>query len=82
MIFLLEYDRENGQLVSKRTFSQSERLAAEGARLQLELDLHDRGVEREVVILEAEDEDALRLTHRRYFQSVSELLGGIRSTSN
>ncbi len=30
-------------------------------------------VDREVVILEAESEEALRRTHRRYFENLSEL---------
>ena len=43
-------------------------------RLNLELDLNRRGVDHEVVLLEAENEDALRRTHRRYFETLRQLL--------
>jgi len=39
----------------------------------LELELHRQGVEREIVLLEAQSEDALRRTHRRYFESLEDL---------
>ena len=47
---------------------------AEGARLEMELDLNRRSIDREVVILEAASEDAVRRTHRRYFENLEELL--------
>jgi hypothetical protein len=74
MIFLIEYDRKRGQLVTFTSFADSERLKAEGARLQLELELNRSGIEREVVILEAATEGAVRRTHRRYFESLAELI--------
>ncbi len=37
----------------------------------MELDLNHRGIEHEVVLLEAENADALRRTHRRYFENLS-----------
>jgi hypothetical protein len=40
----------------------------------MELDLNSRGVEREVVLLEAENEAALRRTHRRYFEDLAQLV--------
>jgi hypothetical protein len=40
----------------------------------MELDLNSQGVEREVVLLEAETEEALRRTHRRYFENLAELV--------
>jgi hypothetical protein len=40
----------------------------------MELDLNRRGVEREVVLLEAENEEALRRTHRRYFEDLAQLV--------
>jgi hypothetical protein len=43
-------------------------------RLELELELNRLGKEREVVLLEAASEQALRLTHRRYFEDLSELV--------
>jgi hypothetical protein len=74
MIFLIDYDRVAGKLVSIRLFEEVERGSAQAARLQLELDHHRAGVEREVVLLEAVDETAIRRTHRRYFDELPELL--------
>jgi len=74
MIFLIEYDRNRGEIVTFRTFDDSERRNAEDARLELELELSRLGTEREVVILEAATEEALRRTHRRYFENLAELV--------
>ena len=74
MIFLIEYDRRRGEIVTFKTFDDSERQNAEDARLELELDLNRLGTEREVVILEAATEEALRRTHRRYFEDLAELV--------
>jgi hypothetical protein len=73
MIFLIEYDRNLGSIVSFKIFDDSERRRAEEARLEMELELNRRGVGREVVLLEAETEEALRRTHRRYFEDLAEL---------
>lgn len=73
MLFLIEYDRLRGQVISLRHFGASEVSIAQDARLSLELDLKRKGVEREVVVLEANDEEALRRTHRRYFETLQEL---------
>ena len=74
MLFLIEYDRKSGNMVTFRPFEDSERKIAETTRLDLELDLNNRGVEHEVVILEAVSEDDVRRTHRRYFETLEELL--------
>lgn len=73
MLFLIEYNREQGKVIEISRFSESESQAANSARLNLELELNRRGVEHEVVLLEAEDEAALRRTHRRYFEDLLEL---------
>lgn len=73
MIFLIEYDRSQGRLVTFRTFADAERQEAEDSRLQLELELNRIGTEREVVLLDAAGEEALRRTHRRYFEGWAEL---------
>ena len=73
MLFLIAYDRRKGVVVNKRAFVDSDRHVAEDARLELELDLNRRGVHHEVVLLEASSEDALRLTHRRYFDDFEQL---------
>ncbi len=74
MIFLIEYNRSRGALITFRAFKDSERRNAEGIRLDLELDLNRKGLDHEVVILEAANEDALRRTHRRYFEDLRGLL--------
>ena len=74
MIFLIEYDRAAGHIVTLKTFEPSKRSAAEKARLDLEILLNQQGVEREVVVLEAASEEALRRTHRRYFEDINELV--------
>jgi hypothetical protein len=73
MIFLIEYNRNEGRIVTIRSFSDSERDNAEESRLKLELDLNQKGIDDEVVLLEAFSEEALRRTHRRYFENLSEL---------
>lgn len=73
MIFLIEYDRRQGRLVSLIRFDESNRRSAEHARLDVELRLNEFGIKHEVVLLEAATEDALRQTHRRYFETLSEL---------
>lgn len=74
MIFLIEYNRVKGRIVTFRQFDDQQRLEAEESRLQLEVADNGRGEDREVVLLEAENEEALRLTHRRYFEDLRQML--------
>jgi len=74
MIFLVEYDRNRGQIISFREFEDLERQKAEDSRLEMELELNRHGIEHEIVILEAETEAALRRTHRRYFEDLADLV--------
>ena len=71
MIFLVNYDRRSGDRIIT-AFADDERELAQQARLELELELHRSGVEREVVLLDAADETALRRTHGRYFEDLSQ----------
>lgn len=73
MLFLIEYNRERGRIVMIRSFNGSNGERAEESRLKLELELNLKGVKNEVVLLEAINEEALRRTHRRYFEDLSEL---------
>jgi hypothetical protein len=73
MLFLIEYDRSSGRIVTMSTFNDFERRGADESRFRLELDLYRRGIEREVVILDAATEKAIRRTHRRYFEDLAEL---------
>ena len=75
MIFLIQYDRVRGRIVKLRQFADVERQTAEHARLELELDLNRQGIFHEVILLEAASEEALRITHRRYFEDLSEIVG-------
>lgn len=70
MIFLIEYDRQKGSMVTFKKFKDSDRIKAEKKRLELELDLNRKKVGHEVVLLEAAEESLLRHTHRRYFESL------------
>lgn len=73
MIFLIEYNRRQGRMVTFKTFTKSEQRKAEDERLEMELDLHRRGIEHEVVLFQAATEAALRRTHRRYFEDLADL---------
>lgn len=73
MQFLIEYARSRGQIVTFRVFDDTEKQKAEDARLAMELELNRSGVKHEVVLLEAASEEALRRTHRRYFENLTAL---------
>ncbi len=73
MIFLIEYNRSRGQIVTFETFDDSDRQKSEDARFEMELKLNRAGVEHEVILLEAATEAALRRTHRRYFEDLAQL---------
>jgi hypothetical protein len=74
MIFLIEYDRPSGLLVSLEDFDDGERQAAEQLRLQRELELNLQGLHHEVVLLEAANKDAIQRTHKRYFMSAEQIV--------
>jgi hypothetical protein len=73
MVFLIEYDRDIGRIVTIKSFVDCDRERADKARLELELELNAKGIENEVVLLEAANEEAVRRTHRRYFEDLHEL---------
>ncbi len=73
MLFLIEYNRKRGQIVTFESFDDTERKKAEDARFEMELKLYRQGVEHEVVLLEAASEAAIRRTHRRYFEDLAQL---------
>lgn len=68
MLFLIEYDRELGRIETIKSFTEAEKKTAEDARLELERTLNREGNGNEVVLLEAENEEALLQTHGRYFR--------------
>jgi hypothetical protein len=73
VIFLIDYDRAAGRLVSMTVYSAAGLLDAQNAALELELKYRSMSADREVVLLEAADETALRRTHGRYFEDLSQL---------
>jgi hypothetical protein len=73
MLFLIDYDRKMGRMLRFETYADEELAKATESRLNLELEHFRQGVEREVVLLEAADEQAVRRTHRRYFADLAEL---------
>ena len=74
MIFLIEYNRSEGYIVNFRDFDDSQRREAEDTRLGIELDLNRKGIDHEVVLLEAASKDALHRTHQRYFADLTQIL--------
>jgi hypothetical protein len=73
MIFLIEYNRKQGLIVQIQKFEDNQKELAQDQRLELELKLNSIGRDHEIVLLDADSEAALRRTHRRYFESLSEL---------
>jgi hypothetical protein len=73
MIFLVQYDRSQGVIQRFDQYSDAEEATAEAVRFEIELGLSRSGSNAEVLLLEASDENALRRTHRRYFESISSI---------
>jgi hypothetical protein len=73
MIFLIQYSRRQGTIVKLTPFDEREREKAANSRLEIEVDLLRAGIDNEVVLLEAESEEALRRTHRRYFEDAKQI---------
>jgi hypothetical protein len=73
MIFLIHYNRSAGEIVELKQFEKSQRIQAEDARLKMELDLIGKEDGNEVCLLEASSIEALKRTHRRYFESLRTL---------
>jgi len=74
MIFVIEYNRSKGNIVTFREFDDSQRRVAEDARLEIELAVNHKQVNHEVVLLEAASKEDLERTHKRYFSDINSLL--------
>lgn len=74
MIFLIQYDRASGRLLGLQRFDDADRESAEESRFALELENARTASLVEVVLLDATSEEALRKTHRRYFETLEELI--------
>jgi hypothetical protein len=73
MLFLIEYARSEGKVIKLKSFTDSERAEAQKQKFDIELALNRSGIEHEVVLLDALDEEAIRRTHRRYFEDLSQI---------
>jgi len=74
MIFLIEYSRRKGHIITLKRFDDQDLEKAANDRLQMELELNRRGTsDQEIVLLEATSEDDLRKTHRRYFENAAQI---------
>jgi hypothetical protein len=65
-VFLLTYERKSGELLSQRVYDRSDYGTAQADLLVEERAHPAPGFE--VVLLEAESEAVLRMTHIRYFE--------------
>lgn len=74
MIFLIDYERKGGRMRLFKSFKAEQRAEAQRERLEIELSLNGSRGSREVVLLEARDEQALHRTHQRYFKTTREIL--------
>jgi hypothetical protein len=74
VIFLIQYDRRLGEIKRFEAFAESERTTAAKLRLEIELELNRNRIHDEVVLLDAASEEALRLTHRRYFENPRQIV--------
>ena len=81
MLFLIEYIRSEGKIVTLKKFDNSERSKADQARLEIELNRSQKGLYHEVVLLDAADERALRRTHRRYFETAAQIVNALNGSS-
>ena len=75
MIFLIEYNKKEGKIITLRSYESKERRRAEKDKLKIELSQLKNGLNDEIVLLEAKDQDAIRVTHRRYFENLADLIG-------
>ena len=65
-----------------KTYDDTDVEAANEARLAMELDLNQRGLAHEVVVLQASSEEALRRTHARYFEGLETLYSRLESSTS
>lgn len=76
--FLLVFDRAHSRLLREVAYEDHREALVERFRAER---LHRENPDIEVVVLSAESKEALRLTHARYFESVSSLASAKRPTT-
>jgi hypothetical protein len=74
MLFLIVYDRSAGQILSLSSHPSDARRHVDEERFGWELRLRRESARHEVVVLEADSEEALRRTHARYFKTAGALV--------
>jgi len=74
MIFLIDYECKTGVLHQFKRFRDDQRAEAQRERLVVEMSWNGSRESHEVVLLEAEREETLRRTHRRYFETTKEIV--------
>lgn len=82
MYFIVEYNRAGGELCNIRTYDTTDVARAQDDRLRVEIDHLRAGRDIEVVLLEAANEQSLRMTHRRYFEGLRDLTTKPSTTSS
>ena len=76
MVFLIRFDRRKQRILLFKRFDEAQRADAERLRLDLEIEVNRSKLDHEIVLLEAQSEEDIRRTHRRYFESLKELIAG------
>ena len=68
--FLLVFDRSHSRLLSEQVFEDHRAALVQRFRAER---MHRDNPDIEVVVLSADSKEALRMTHARYFQTISSL---------
>lgn len=74
MIFLVHYDRRAQRLLRFETYDDSDADRAQEDSFALELSLLGSDRENEIALFKAADEAALRVSHARYFETLTDML--------
>jgi len=77
MLFLIQYDKHHGNVISIHEFEEAQRREAEKARAALELALCGEGSVYEVALLDAKALDDVRKTYPHYFKDAPEAVRSI-----
>jgi len=81
VLFLIEYDPSTGTTLHYSQYDDTQRAAAESARLERELAVNRAKVDHEVVLLQAPTVEALQRTHARYFDDIEAMIARLERTA-
>jgi CHASE1-domain containing sensor protein len=76
---VLVYDRSRRQLLELKEFALSQRADADEFRLAQQVDAYTQGLDREIVLFQAESREDLERSHGSYFLSLDELIEQAKS---